>query len=78
MPGGMDGVALARHLREVAPETAIVLTTGYIDVTRRQEAREFVLLHKPYSREGLTHAILEATGNANMQVNGNVITLQKA
>ena len=37
-----------------------------------------MLLHKPYSREGLTHAILEATGNANMQVNGNVITLQKA
>ena len=78
MPGGMDGVALARHVREIAPETAIVLTTGYIDVTRRQEAREFVLLHKPYSRDGLTRAILEATGSADVPVSDNVITLHKA
>ena len=78
MPGGMDGVALARRVRECAPDTAVVLTTGYIDVTRRQEARDFVLLHKPYSRERLVEAIAKATASPEPAVADNVVTLHKA
>ena len=45
MPGGMDGVALARRLREQRPDLPVVLITGYSNTVMTEG--EFVVLRKP-------------------------------
>ncbi|MFS0735866.1 histidine kinase famiy protein [Sphingomonas sp. 1P06PA] len=56
MPGGMNGVMLAREVRHRRPGTKILLTTGFAD--RAPEAgqggsAEFDVIHKPYRRADL-------------------------
>ncbi len=46
MPGALDGLDLARRLRQQRPTLPIVLISGYNDAAA-QAATEFVLLHKP-------------------------------
>ncbi|MET0505575.1 MAG: histidine kinase famiy protein [Luteibacter sp.] len=60
MPGGMNGVMLARKIRERLPRVRILLTTGYADSSiERQDAggREFDIIHKPYGRAELARKI---------------------
>lgn len=45
MPGAMDGVALARRLREQRPRLPVVLITGFNNTAVGDG--EFVILHKP-------------------------------
>lgn len=45
MPGEMDGVALARRLREQRPGLPVVLISGYSDTVMAEG--EFILLRKP-------------------------------
>ncbi len=56
MPGGMNGVMLAREARRRRPRLKILLTTGYAEASiERVDARgaEFDLIDKPYKRVGL-------------------------
>jgi CheY-like chemotaxis protein len=57
MPGDMNGLDLARTLRERFPGLPILLTTGYssaaLDATREQ----FPILPKPYRRNQLAEVI---------------------
>jgi PAS domain S-box-containing protein len=60
MPGGMNGVMLARKVRERLPRVRILLTTGYADASiERQDAggKEFDIIHKPYGRAELARKI---------------------
>lgn len=60
MPGGMNGVMLARKVRERLPRIRILLTTGYADSSiERQDAggREFDMIHKPYARAELARKV---------------------
>lgn len=50
---GMNGVALARLIRERWPAIRIVLASGYSDVLAGTEPAEFEVVHKPYSPERL-------------------------
>jgi CheY-like chemotaxis protein len=61
MPGGMNGVELARAIRTVRPELPILLVTGYAG---SGTAPEFPVLRKPYRFEQLRQAIAELTGTA--------------
>ena len=54
MPGGMDGLDLARQVRRQRPDLPIVLTTGYQAMAEGAEAEGFDLLLKPYRLEALT------------------------
>lgn len=58
MPGGMDGVSLARTLRERFPRLPVVLITGYSHI--RLPSGEFPVLHKPCSPGELVQALQQA------------------
>ena len=61
MPGKMDGLGLARHLKQNHPAMPIVLATGYSDVVRKSGA-EFPVLRKPYELHELSQALEAARG----------------
>ena len=53
MPGGMNGVMLARAARERQPKIKVLLTTGYAEASlERTDAggTEFKIIMKPYRR----------------------------
>ncbi|WP_374293608.1 histidine kinase famiy protein [Sphingomonas sp.] len=56
MPGGMNGVMLAREVKRRWPRMRVLLTTGYAESSiERVDARgaEFELIQKPYKRSDL-------------------------
>jgi signal transduction histidine kinase/ActR/RegA family two-component response regulator len=60
LPGTMDGVTLARKVRELLPGVHTVLATGYSDAADRARADGFVVLQKPYETAELTQAVARA------------------
>jgi PAS domain S-box-containing protein len=60
MPGGMNGVMLAREAKRQHPNLRILLTTGYADpALERNETghAEFDIINKPYRREELARRV---------------------
>jgi PAS domain S-box-containing protein len=60
MPGGMNGIMLAREARALRPDLRVLLTTGYAEASlERTDAggSAFDLLNKPYRRTDLVHRI---------------------
>ncbi|MEH3038945.1 MAG: histidine kinase famiy protein [Sphingomonas paucimobilis] len=60
MPGGMNGVMVAREGRRLRPRLKVLLTTGYAEASiERVDARgtEFDLIGKPYKRADLAMRI---------------------
>jgi two-component system NtrC family sensor kinase len=64
MPGGLDGVELARLLRQRYPSLPVLLTTGYSNAAQKAAGDKFPILLKPYQTEELQRAIGEAMGTA--------------
>lgn len=64
MPGKMDGLALARHLKQTYPGVPIVLSTGYSDALRKTGA-EFPVVRKPFELHELSSAL--DTARADLQ-----------
>lgn len=56
MPGKMDGLGLARHLKAVRPALPILLTSGYSDAALNVRG-DFPILRKPYEIHELSQAI---------------------
>ncbi len=56
MPGKMDGLALAHHLRQIRPDLPILLATGYSDAAVNVRG-DFPILRKPYEIHQLSQAI---------------------
>jgi PAS domain S-box-containing protein len=56
MPGKMDGLALARRLREIRPNLPVLLATGYSDAAANVRG-DFPILRKPYEIHQLSQAI---------------------
>jgi len=48
MPGGVNGVSLARTARDLRPDLRVLLTSGFVGEGRVLETDEFPLLDKPY------------------------------
>ncbi|WP_019903241.1 hybrid sensor histidine kinase/response regulator [Methylobacterium sp. 77] len=60
MPGGMNGVVLAREAKRRQPQLKVLLTTGYAEASlERTDAggSEFDLLNKPYRRTDLIRRV---------------------
>ena len=62
MPGGMNGIDLARRAREIRPDLAILLTSGYLGEGTQGRAHEFALIDKPYQRSELAARIRSILG----------------
>ncbi len=60
MPGAIDGIALARQLRQRYPDVAIVLSTGFSAAAQSAVQEGFTLLPKPYPVEALRTVLLQA------------------
>jgi CheY-like chemotaxis protein len=56
MPG-MNGLELARYIRERWPDLEVVLTSGYSHVLAEETDHGFALLRKPYSVEGIVNVL---------------------
>jgi PAS domain S-box-containing protein len=56
MPGKMDGLSLAHHLRQVHPDLPILLATGYSEAAADVRG-DFPILRKPYEIHELSEAI---------------------
>jgi CheY-like chemotaxis protein len=61
MPGGMDGIALAQHVRERWPELKVLVMTGYTEQLDTIARLGFQVLPKPCTVEVLAEAIRKAT-----------------
>jgi signal transduction histidine kinase len=57
MPGGMNGVELARRIREMFPSMPVLLTTGYSSKAGAAASEGFPIISKPYPPDALRHAI---------------------
>jgi PAS domain S-box-containing protein len=60
MPGRMDGLGLARALRQSHPKLPILLATGYSEEVRGTST-DFPILRKPYQMQELSLALAELT-----------------
>ncbi|CAN7607346.1 response regulator [Phenylobacterium sp. LjRoot164] len=58
MPGGMNGVELAREVRRRRPGLPVLLTSGYAEAAQREaEAAGVAILPKPYQVDDLAMAL---------------------
>ncbi len=65
MPGGLNGLDLARQLRELQPDLHVIYTTGYSDDIVAQSGQMedgTSLLHKPYDGKALARALALSFG----------------
>ncbi|AKJ27397.1 PAS domain-containing protein [Caldimonas brevitalea] len=61
MPGGMNGLALAAHLRARTPDLPVLLITGYMDELGQTDARNaYPVLTKPFRAAELARQVSAA------------------
>jgi DNA-binding LytR/AlgR family response regulator len=56
MPGKLDGLGLARTIKEKRPRLPILLASGYSEAAQNARA-EFPILRKPYQIHELNEAL---------------------
>ena len=74
MPGGMNGVELARKVRELKPGMKIVYSSGFPSEALAERSGTQVdgpLLYKPYQRNDFAAAIRRAMDGDNAALNGD-------
>jgi two-component system, NtrC family, sensor kinase len=64
MPGGMNGLDLAREIGDRFPDIPVLLTTGYSASAKDAVHRGLIVLQKPYDLEALGRNIREAVDSA--------------
>jgi CheY-like chemotaxis protein len=74
MPGEMNGLGLARTVRQQHPALPVVLVTGYHQLAE-QAGREFTLMRKPFDLSDLSRATSRAMTAARHDGQSNVVTL---
>jgi two-component system NtrC family sensor kinase len=62
MPGEMDGLDLARRLRERRADVPVILMTGYSAAAGAAAAEGFPVLRKPFTMASLAECIEEVLG----------------
>lgn len=63
MPGGMNGIELARAIKRKAPDMPVILATGYSAALRDANGVEGLrILRKPYDMDALESALRDAWG----------------
>jgi PAS domain S-box-containing protein len=77
MAGGMNGLDLARAVRERTPELPVLLITGYSHLAP-QVGSEFTLLRKPFDLAELSRVTARMIAQAGQTLGGNVVRLRDA
>ena len=62
MPGSMDGLALARHIRARWPRIEVIVTSGLAQVSAEELPTNSLFVKKPYRAEQITGAIHQMLG----------------
>jgi CheY-like chemotaxis protein len=57
MPGSMDGLRLARAIRDRWPPIELILTSGHVDVPESEVPERGVFFSKPYRDREIIHAL---------------------
>jgi PAS domain S-box-containing protein len=70
MPGALDGLALARAIRQQRPALPVLLTTGYAKSVGSAQA-EFPVLRKPYQLPALADALRTVLDRATGRMPGS-------
>ena len=65
MPGGMNGLDLAKAVRRRFPNVTVLLTTGYSSSAQDAVRQGFEVLQKPYDLAALERALRAARKSAN-------------
>ena len=76
MPGTMDGIALARTLRERQPALPVLLVTGYSQAAS-DAAPEFPVMRKPFQLAELSRAAARMIAESKQPASSNVVRLRK-
>jgi PAS domain S-box-containing protein len=76
MPGDMDGLALARALRERQPALPVLLVTGYSQAAA-EAAPEFTVMRKPFQLAELSRATARMIAESKQPASTNVVRLRK-
>jgi CheY-like chemotaxis protein len=77
MAGAMDGVALARAIRQRKPSLPVLLVTGYSQVAAAA-GTEFMLLRKPFQIADLSRVAARMIAEAKQPPTANVVRLRDA
>jgi PAS domain S-box-containing protein len=77
MAGEMDGVGLARRLREIRPDLPVLLATGYSQAVERL-GDEFPVLRKPYKLPELNRAVSALLAEPPEPGDGKLVALETA
>ena len=66
MPGGIDGIELARRARVIRPQLKVLLTSGYAQAAENHELNpdSELLLRKPYTQSQLARLIRRSLDGA--------------
>jgi DNA-binding NtrC family response regulator len=84
MPGGLDGVGLANKMRQLQPDVAILVITGYAksQAMKEAKARGYRVLEKPFRQAEFDAAIAEELdkrpGGATDKVGASVTSIEQA
>jgi PAS domain S-box-containing protein len=76
MPGTMDGIALARALRERHPTLPVLLVTGYSQAAA-EAAPEFTVMRKPFQLAEFSRAAARMIAESKQPATSNVVRLRK-
>ena len=76
MPGTMDGLALARALRERHPGLPVLIVTGYSQAAA-EAAPEFTVMRKPFQLAELSRAAARMIAESKQPAVTNVVRLRK-
>ncbi len=57
MPGGMNGIELAKKAQERRPNLKVLLTSGYLGEPGNQMQHDFPLIDKPYEGDELARRL---------------------
>jgi signal transduction histidine kinase/DNA-binding response OmpR family regulator len=63
MPGGLNGIELARRAQAMRPGLKVLLTSGYLGDAVQGLTHEFALIEKPYERAALAAQIRSVLSN---------------
>jgi two-component system NtrC family sensor kinase len=77
MPGGRNGLELAKLVRQRFPRIVVLLTTGYSSSAQDAVREGFEVLHKPYDLAALERALLaalKATGRGAGEAAGRQVS----
>jgi CheY-like chemotaxis protein len=77
MAGELDGLGLARKIRQTHPNLPVLLATGYSSAAERLSG-EFPILAKPYQMNDLSHAVGTLLERRNQADNGKLVELESA